>query len=411
MSIRANLKAVFMIVFLTLLSLTMTSVTQAVPPAIPGSHFPMYVTSFINSKIVSLDSGGSQNVFSSGGSLSNPAGIAIDSAGNLYVSNCNNVILKIDSGGTQTVFAMGGYLNCPAALAFDASGYLYVSNSGDVGPGTIVKIDNAGNQSIFTSGGNIQGNNNAGLAFDASGNLYVSCQAIARIVKVDPAGNQSIFTQGGLIFGPYGLDFDISGNLYIANNTPSSVVKVDPAGNQSLFTSGVNLFNPRGLSFDDSGDLYVTSAGNDSIIKVDGVGTQTVFASGANIDLPWHIVFTKTQLYNFSGFFPPVSNLPSINAVKAGSAIPIKFTLGGDQGFGILAAGFPVSQQVGCSSSAPINDIEETSTSGGSSLSYDALSDQYKYVWKTQSGWLGTCRQLVVKLSDNTTRTAIFQFK
>src|SRR6185295_6158284 len=189
------------------------------------------------------------------------------------------------------------------------------------------------------------------------------------------------------------------------------VIKVDAAGNQSLFTSGVNLFNPRGLSFDDNGHLYVTSAGNDLIIKVDGLGTQSVLASGINIDLPWGIVFKKTHFYDFSGFFSPVSNLPSINVVRAGSAIPIKFSLGGDQGFGILSAGFPASQQVGCSSSSTINDIEETSMSGGSSLSYDALSDQYNYVWKTQSGWSGTCRQLVVKLSDNTTHTAIFQFK
>ncbi len=120
---------------------------------------------------------------------------------------------------------------------------------------------------------------------------------------------------------------------------------------------------------------------------------------------------TYTVIYNWSGFFQPVDNLPVLNSVKAGSAIPVKFSLGGNLGLGIFAAGYPASQQIACDSGAPLDDIEETVTAGSSSLSYDASSGKYNYVWKSVKTWVGTCRQLVVKLIDGTEHKANFKFK
>jgi hypothetical protein len=115
--------------------------------------------------------------------------------------------------------------------------------------------------------------------------------------------------------------------------------------------------------------------------------------------------------YNFTGFFQPVDNLPTLNSVKAGQAIPIKFSLGGDQGLDIFFSGYPLSRQIACNSGAPLDDIEQTVTAGGSSLSYDATADRYTYVWKTNKTWAGTCRQLVVTLKDGSIHTANFKFK
>jgi hypothetical protein len=106
-----------------------------------------------------------------------------------------------------------------------------------------------------------------------------------------------------------------------------------------------------------------------------------------------------------------VDNLPTINAATAGSAIPVKFSLSGNKGLNILAAGYPVSQQIACTDGAPIDTIEETVTAGGSSLSYDATTGHYIYVWKTNKAWAGTCRILVVRLNDGTEHTAVFRFK
>lgn len=115
--------------------------------------------------------------------------------------------------------------------------------------------------------------------------------------------------------------------------------------------------------------------------------------------------------YNFSGFFQPVDNLPVLNEVKAGSAIPVKFSLGGNFGLNIFATGYPASGIIACNSSSPADVVEETVNAGGSSLNYDAATGRYHYVWKTDQSWKGQCRMLIVKLKDGNTYIAQFRFK
>jgi hypothetical protein len=113
--------------------------------------------------------------------------------------------------------------------------------------------------------------------------------------------------------------------------------------------------------------------------------------------------------YKFTGFFQPVDNSPTYNRVKAGSAIPVKFSLDCNQGLNIMFAGYPQSGPVACNSTST-DDIEATVTAGGSSLNYDAVANQYIYVWKTDTKWAATCRVLNVKLADGTNHYAYFTF-
>ncbi len=96
--------------------------------------------------------------------------------------------------------------------------------------------------------------------------------------------------------------------------------------------------------------------------------------------------------------------------MKAGSAVLVKFTLGGNQGLNIFPAGNPSSKATACGTLTNVDLIEQTSTAGASGLTYDPVSKQYSYVWKTKKSWAGTCRQLVVGLIDGTTHTALFNF-
>jgi Glycine rich protein len=123
------------------------------------------------------------------------------------------------------------------------------------------------------------------------------------------------------------------------------------------------------------------------------------------------ITYAEPVAYSFTGFFSPVDNPPTVNAVQAGGSVPVKFSLAADQGLGILAAGSPVSQRIACDSSAPLDAIEETATAGSSGLQYNAFTDQYTYVWKTQKGWANSCRQLNVKLDDGSDHLASFRFR
>jgi hypothetical protein len=120
---------------------------------------------------------------------------------------------------------------------------------------------------------------------------------------------------------------------------------------------------------------------------------------------------TPLWQYNFSGFFQPVDNTPTVNIAKAGSAIPVKFSLGGDQGLNVFQPGYPQVTTVSCSTSAPTDVIQTTVTAGSSSLQYDSTADQYTYVWKTNSNWAGTCVQFDLGLNDGSTHTFLVQFK
>ncbi|HKA20239.1 MAG TPA: PxKF domain-containing protein, partial [Blastocatellia bacterium] len=55
--------------------------------------------------------------------------------------------------------------------------------------------------------------------------------------------------------------------------------------------------------------------------------------------------------------------------------------------------------------------VEETASANVSSLSYDPVTGQYTYIWKTDKGWKGTCRQLVLVFNDGPPHSATFSFK
>ena len=128
----------------------------------------------------------------------------------------------------------------------------------------------------------------------------------------------------------------------------------------------------------------------------------------------WQIVpvhITGRALYPFNGFQPPVANPPMVNSENAGRAIPINFSLGGDQGLGVIVPGYPSVTQVDCKSEAPIGGAMPANTAGNSGLTYDPWSHTYTYVWKTDKRMTGTCQMFTLLLIDGSDHLAYFQFK
>ena len=162
------------------------------------------------------------------------------------------------------------------------------------------------------------------------------------------------------------------------------------------------------------------------------LGTTTVTATAT--DKAGNIAtvsFNVTVIYDFQGFFSPVDNPGSgpeyvVNRAKAGSAVPVKFSLGGNQGTTvpeIFAESpnstsdnplyYPISRQIPTDLGAPNDPLEETVNAGSSGLRYDPLTDQYTYVWKTDKSWGnngGQDRELILRLADGTRHTALFRF-
>jgi hypothetical protein len=136
----------------------------------------------------------------------------------------------------------------------------------------------------------------------------------------------------------------------------------------------------------------------------DGAGDTLVSSPNASMATAHYRVE-----YPFAGFEAPVANPPGLNRVKAGQAVPIKFSLGGDRGLDILPSA-PTSRPIPCTS-GPAGVPVAAYPAGNSGLQYDAASDTYTWVWKTDPAWKDTCRTLTVALHDGTTHEALFAFK
>jgi uncharacterized protein len=142
----------------------------------------------------------------------------------------------------------------------------------------------------------------------------------------------------------------------------------------------------------------------------DAIHVNSEFAVQASDHDPQVVRMTLGPLFRFSGFKPPVDNLPVRNSMRAGLGVPVNFSLSGFKGLGVMAPGYPKSQQIACDSGAPVDAVETTLPALFSVLLYDPRTDTYVYVWKTERSWANTCRQLIVKLDDGSVHRANFEF-
>jgi hypothetical protein len=145
------------------------------------------------------------------------------------------------------------------------------------------------------------------------------------------------------------------------------------------------------------------------------VGSVTVTCSGGT-DKAGNTADPASVTYNvhyaFAGFFAPIDNPETgkMNGVKAGSSVPVKFSLGGNQGLNIFQLGSPPSWKfLNCANGEDVSLDTPTTTAGSSSLSYDPTSGWYTYVWKTDRTWAGKCLRLTVTLGDGTAHVVDFK--
>lgn len=112
-------------------------------------------------------------------------------------------------------------------------------------------------------------------------------------------------------------------------------------------------------------------------------------------------------MLDFSGFFDPV-DMTGPNVAKAGQAIPVKFSLGGDQGLGVVtAARFVVEGTV----LNPTGEVLDAVTAGRSGLSYDRATGQYTYIWKTDKTWALKSGRFLLTLSDGSEHSFAVSFR
>ncbi|MBI2512496.1 MAG: immunoglobulin domain-containing protein [Opitutae bacterium] len=230
---------------------------------------------------------GNANGTGTAATFSAPTGLALDTAGNLYVADAtNHTIRKITSVGVVTTYAgqagsagstngsaTAAKFNNPTALAVDSSGNLYVA---DTNNNTIRKISAAGNVTTLAGVSGVSGatdgtgsaalfNQPQGLALDAAGNLYVADTGNSSVRKIMPAG--AVTTIAGLSTISRESDDDDGGD---DNNSSGA-----GSGDKRSSLSG-SLFNhPLALAVSPGGTLYVGDTGAAAVRTVTTDGTVT----------------------------------------------------------------------------------------------------------------------------------------
>ena len=366
------------------------------------------------------------------GEFNSPQGVAVDSAGTVYVADTGNNRVQLFSSAGAFIEVCGsagggdGQFSFAADVASNTAGtFFYVADRDNFrvqkfSTSAAAPTANAGaDQTVECAGATTAVNLDGSASTAGSGtiNSYswaegaTSLGTGATLTVNLPTGTHTItltVTDTGGGSDTDDVVITVQDTLAPNISCPANVVVNLPMNS----TATSMVVNYPAVTATDSCSSSVTVNSTPASGSVFPVGSTTVNATAD--DGAGHTSecsFTVTVQYNFAGFFPPVANPPVVNLVQAGRAIPVKFSLSGDKGLGIFAAGSPASGPYPCNSSDPATPLEGTVTAGGSSLSYDPTTDQYIYVWKTEKGWAGTCRQLVVQLNDGSIHRANFQFR
>jgi sugar lactone lactonase YvrE len=261
-----------------------------------------------------------------------PTGIAVDSAGNIFVSDTsNNTIRKSTSAGIVRTLAgllagpsgvdgtgNAARFNDPFGVTVDTAGNVYVADTFDA---TLRQITSAGEVSTLAGLSQTMGTNDGvgsnsrffapvGIALDAAGNIYVADALHIRkvtyagvVTSIAGLGGSQGSTDGtnstARFYGAYSITVDKAGNLYVTDTFNDTIRKITPVVSDWVVTtiaglaqnpgstdgtnSDARFDNPDGITVDCAGNLYVTDSANFTIRILTPAGTNWVVRTIAGL--------------------------------------------------------------------------------------------------------------------------------
>lgn len=330
-----------------------------------------------------------------------PSGIAADASGALYVADHNAMIRKVTAAGVVTTVAGKAYdygvidgagssarFFTPQGIAVDGAGNLYISDVDASRANLIRKITPTGFVSTLAGsaapGGWSDGTGAmarfdvpTGVAVDRIGTVYVADsanQVIRRISgagevttiagKVDERGAVDGPAANARFFTPYGIATDVNGNVFIADTGNHTIRKLTAAGAvttvggtaagggaQDGLGAAAGMLAPQHVAVDSAGNTYVADAGNGTVRKITAAGAVTTLAgsagmfgsvdgtgaaarffglTGLTVDNAGNVYVTDTRNC-VSSCLPPLSTLNTIRKITPAGVVT---TLAGGDGRG-----------------------------------------------------------------------------
>ncbi|HVW10911.1 MAG TPA: IPT/TIG domain-containing protein [Bryobacteraceae bacterium] len=350
-----------------------------------------------------------------GAQLSSPHDIALDSNNNLYIADTGNHRIRMVSGGKISTFAGTGAsgpqndplgdggpaINAqfitPTGVAVDRAGNVYVS---DIGNATVRKITPDGIITRFAGTGFLSFGAYEGeggpatqallgvpysLTTDNAGNLYIVDTGLSRLFRIGPDGNIHTVREN---FSAQNCAIDPAGNIYAADPDQNTVDKITTngtllwiggdgisayAGDGSVATSG-SMSQPYGVAVDANGNILVAESGNAIIRKL----APVPFSIGAISNAATIQPFVAPAIGSGDATVPiSPGEIIVLFGTGLGPATLVSNTLGPDGKFGTSLAGTTVS--IG-GVNAPIIYTSSTLVSAVVPYAVDGLTSANVYV-------------------------------
>jgi len=266
--------------------------------------------------------------------LNYPTGVAVDSSGTIYVAD-NFSIKKIATDGTISILAgnpaqsgsadgtgSSARFNSACAIALDSTGNIYVTDQYN---NTIRKITQSGLVTTIAGQAGISGskdgignaalfNQPLGIAVSSTGTIYVADSLNSTIRAISQSGVVTTYagtagksgfidgsTSSALFEGPIGLAIDSIGNLYVADSALCTIRKISSSGVVSTLAgsmvwgevdgngSNAHFQYPRGIAVNSTGTtIYVGDTSSDTVRMIDSANNVTTiggsYLTNGNVD-------------------------------------------------------------------------------------------------------------------------------
>ncbi|MFI6777310.1 serine/threonine-protein kinase PknD [Nocardia sp. NPDC050412] len=224
----------------------------------------VYITDMGNDRVMKLAAGASTPTPLPFTGLKNPQDVTVDTAGNVYVSDTSNDrVMKLAAGAsTPTPLPFPG-LKDPHGVAVDSAGDVYVADRGN---DRVMKLTADGSALTTLPLMGLQGPDS--VAVDTAGDVYVTELGTEHVTRLAAgASAPTIFPFTGLK-DPQGLAVDAAGNVYVVDWGNKWVVMMAAGASTPTPLPFTGLKNPQGVAVDTAGNVYVTDLGPDPVVKL-----------------------------------------------------------------------------------------------------------------------------------------------